>query len=663
MSPAPNAAPAVDDRLRLRRRLLAGSMALTAALIVGRAVQLQGFEGDRWRAEAARQQQTRVPVPARRGGIYDRDGVALALTRETFAVSIAPRELQDRGEAVRRLTRALGLTRAEARRATDPGRAWVVLPGRFSVEQRRGLGDARGLYVERKLERFYPQGDVGREVLGGVSGDGRALGGIEQAMDSLLRGTDGFSVLRRDALGRREASLSLPALPPRDGDDVVLSIDFDLQEIADAALQEQIQATHAAGGDLILTDPRTGEILAAVSKREASRDLSAFIEPYEPGSTLKPFFVAGLLAGGRAALTDRVYAEQGDYVTPEGREIHDVHPYEWLTLRDGLRVSSNIVMAKFTPRLPRAEQYAYLRDFGFGTATGVEYPVESSGVLPRLPRWSPLTPSSLAMGYEVMVTPLQMAMAYGALANGGTLMEPRLVREVRDPEGAAVDRRESRAVRRVIPREVAAALRDVLVEVVADGTATRASLSTFEVAGKTGTSRRNVNGHYESGAYNSSFVGFFPAQAPQLVIYVKLDRPQGDYYGGLTAAPVTRATLQAILAARSPSLDRRALLGTRTQPAEAPALALPTDAAPAAEGREGTYVFLSNELPAAPRAERGPVPVPELAGLALRDGARRLHALGFHVRLQGSGAVRGTVPGAGAVLPRGDTLTLVGQGG
>jgi cell division protein FtsI (penicillin-binding protein 3) len=469
-------------------------------------------------------------------------------------------------------------------------------------------------------------------------------------------------VLHRDAHGRKEASLSLPALPPRDGDDVVLSIDFDLQEIADAALAEQIRVTHAAGGDLVLTDPRTGEILAAVSKRAASHDLSACIEPYEPGSTLKPFFVAGLLAGGRAALTDRVYAEQGEWTSPQGRTIQDVHPYEWLTLRDGLRVSSNIVMAKFSARLPAAEQYGVLRDFGFGTATGVEYPVESSGRLPRPGRWSPLTPSSLAMGYEVSVTPLQMAMAYGALANGGVLMEPRLVREVRGPGGETVDRREPRAVRRVIPAQVASALRDVLVEVVEDGTATRASLSTFEVAGKTGTSRRTgADGRYEAGAYNSSFVGFFPAQAPQLVIYVKLDRPQGDYYGGLTAAPVTRATLQAILAARSPSLDRRALLGARTHPEPAGALAARADA-PAAEGREGTYVFLNDRVPEAPRADAGPVPVPVLAGLALRDGVRRLHALGFHVRLQGGGTVKGTLPGAGALLARGDTLTLLGEG-
>ncbi|MBV9110876.1 MAG: hypothetical protein JO306_15825, partial [Gemmatimonadetes bacterium] len=183
---------AAEDAVMRRRRLgLTGSIALAALLIVGRAVQLQGFEGDRWRAEAEKQQQTRVPVPARRGAIYDRDGVALALTRETFSVSIAPGEVRDRGQVLDFLVRGLGMTKAAARRATDPRQKWVVIPGRFSVEQQRGLGELRGVYVERKLERFYPQGEVGREILGGVSGDGRAMGGIEAAMDSLLRGVDG----------------------------------------------------------------------------------------------------------------------------------------------------------------------------------------------------------------------------------------------------------------------------------------------------------------------------------------------------------------------------------------------------------------------------------------------------------------------------------------
>ncbi|HEU0012037.1 MAG TPA: penicillin-binding transpeptidase domain-containing protein [Longimicrobium sp.] len=658
-----------EERLRARRRLLIVSIGLAAVLVVGRAVQLQGLEGDAWRAKAAEQQQEQVPLPARRGAIYDRDGLPLALTRESFGVAVAPAEVRDRADAVRRLQRVLGLTRAAARRATDPARKWVVLPGRFSAEQRRTLGDLAGIHWERRLERFYPHGDVGRELLGTVSGDGRALGGVEQGMEERLRGRDGYSVLRRDARGRRQASFALPVVEPADGADVYLTIDFDLQEIADEALGDAIRNTQAAGGDMLLLDPRTGEILAAVSKRAGgARGVGAFIEPYEPGSTFKPFFVATLLATGRARLEDRVHGENGTWTSPEGRVHRDVHAYEWLTVRDALRVSSNIGMVKLVPRLSPGQQFGVLRDFGFGTPTGVEYPTESSGRLPRPDRWSKLTAGSLATGYEVSVTPLQLGLAYGALANGGVLMEPRLLREVRDARGRVVERRAPRGVRRAVPREVAAQIRDVLVAVVEDGTATRASLATFEVAGKTGTARRTgAGGRYESGSYTSTFVGFFPARDPQLTILVKLDRPRGEYYGGLTAAPVTRETLQAILAARSPTVDRSTLLRTRLSretggPAPVPAAAFRRADPPPPAGSEGVYVFDSTEGLAGPARPAGAVAVPDLAGLSLREAARRLHERGLRVHVRGGVYVAATHPAAGQAVERGRTVTVMGDG-
>ena len=668
-APAPRPGWDSEQRLRARRRLLLASITAAALLVVGRSVQLQGFQGERWRQAAADQHQARVPLPARRGAIFDRDGVPLALTRETFALSVAPREVRDRDAAVAAMRQRLGLSRAAARRATDPERAWVVLPGRFTAEQRRQAGDLRGFHWERRLDRFYPQGRVGRELLGGVTADGRALGGMEQAMDGVLRGRDGYSVLRRDARGTKEASVALPVVDATDGDDVWLTLDFDLQEIADAALTEAIDSTGAAGGDLLLLDPRTGEVLAAVSKRRGGvRGVGAFIEPYEAGSTLKPFFVSTLLATRRAAMTDRVFGENGTWRDPGTGRVHrDVHAYEWLTLRDALRVSSNIGMVKFVERLTPGQQFAYLRDFGFGTPTGVEYPAESAGRLPRPDGWSRMTAASLATGYEVSVTPLQLALAYGALANGGVLMEPRMVREVRGRAGETVERRAPRQVRRVIPRAVAGQIRGVLTDVVADGTATRASLATFEVAGKTGTARRTgPDGRYEAGAYNATFVGFFPARDPQLVILVRLDRPRGSYYGGTTAAPVTRETLQAILAARSPGLDRRSLLATRLPSApRTPADRAPRRDDPPLNGAEGVYVFVSTDgLPESGAAEDGAaVAVPELAGLAVRDAARRAHALGLRVRLEGGGFVAGTRPAAGQAVARGDTLVLVGEDG
>jgi len=644
----------------VRRGTLLGFYLLFGGLVIGKAVKLQVLEHDRWLVVAADQQREQVELPARRGAIFDRDGVPLALSHETYQVSIAPPELRDPRAAERVLSEGLDLPARAIEDAVRSDRRWVVLSGRYSAEQRRRVGSMRGVYFERHFDRFYPQGDAGREVIGAVTRDGRALGGIEQQFDELLSGEPGFSVLRRDARGGSQSAASLPVVQPRDGSSLHLTIDFDLQEIADAALRHALQETGAAGGDLLIGDPRTGEVLAAVSRRGSrTRSLTAFTEPYEPGSTLKPFLVAMLLTERRARLEDTIYAEKG--VWREGRRtFRDTSPHEWLTLREALRVSSNIAFVKFADRLSRGQQYAYLRDFGFGTPTGVEYPAESSGRLRKPAEWSRLTVGSLAMGYEIMVTPLQMLAAYGALANGGVLMEPYLVREIRSSDGRVVHRREPAPLRRVIPEDVARAVSDVLAEVVDEGTATRASLATFAVAGKTGTSRRTAGaGGYAAGAYTSTFAGYFPAQDPQIVIFVKLDEPQGAYYGGLTAAPVTRETLQGLLAARSAPIDGRTLLATRGTGGNPGSL--PASRSFAADpGREGTYVFLvGDEMPGG-RPQQGAVAtrVPDLAGLSLREAVRSGHRAGLQVRVVGSGAVQRTEPPAGAELSRGEVVTL-----
>src|SRR5690606_16817923 len=234
--------------------------------------------------------------------------------------------------------------------------------------------------------------------------------------------------------GRTLPGAMLRALEPVAGRDVYLTIDYDLQEIAETALAEAVEANRARGGELVMADPRTGEILAAVSRgsENRARNWRGVTVPYEPGSTIKPFTVAALLALGRATLRDSVFGEEGHY---ERLALNDTHEHEWLTLADALRESSNIGVAKLAERLERGEQYLALRSFGFGSPTGVAYPSESGGRLPRTSAWSWSSPSRLSIGYEIAVTPLQMAMAYGALANGGMLLEPRLVREVRSRDG------------------------------------------------------------------------------------------------------------------------------------------------------------------------------------------------------------------------------------
>jgi cell division protein FtsI (penicillin-binding protein 3) len=476
----------------------------------------------------------------------------------------------------------------------------------------------------------------------------------------------------------------VPILEPSPGRDVVLTIDVDLQEIAADALREALATTNAESAEMVIVDPHTGEVLAAVSSARGERRTTwaAATEPYEPGSTIKPFTIAALLSEERATLDDRFHGENGSYRL-NGRTINDVNGHEWLTLREAFLVSSNIVMAKAAARLGNDAQYQRLRDFGFGSPTGIGYPGESAGRLWSIERWSRQSPASLAFGYEIAVTPLQLAMAYAAIANGGVLLEPVLVREVRARDGTVQRTAPHRVVRRVLDSRIAAQVRSLLGEVVERGTGQNAALGEWKVAGKTGTARFAANGRYVPGAYIATFAGFFPADDPQIVFLVKLDRPRGDYYGGLTAAPVTRATLQAALAARGTPLDRSQLAGIEwTGRTESGTSAGQSDAEAGAEAGEASatdgscwtctrFVSASDREAVVLRpavavrdgtAKREAAVVPDVSGEPVRDAVRVLHAAGFSVRLEGSGEVVATEPAAGQQARLGRTVVVRARG-
>ncbi|MDT8367826.1 MAG: penicillin-binding transpeptidase domain-containing protein [Longimicrobiales bacterium] len=648
-------------RFDCRRRILLGAWLLAALTLLARAVEVQVVESSEWRERARMQQQMASAVPAPRGTIYDRDGTPLAVSRERYEVSIDADQLQDRVAVRAALVNLLGFTPRRAGELTDPARDWIVVPGRFEPSVRPGLEGLQGVHLRRELRRDYPYETLMAGILGRVVEE-RGAGGIEQNFEELLTGHPGRSVVARDSHGRPIPGQTVQVEAPRAGGDVHLTIDLDLQEIGHQALTEAITETGARGGDLIVTDPRTGEILAMVSiDGESAGTLSGINTPYEPGSTLKPFTVAALLESGKARLVDEIEIGDGRW-TVNGRTLTDDHADTTrLSLADALRVSSNVGVAKAALVLTPGEQYEALRDFGFGVRTGVPLPGESAGILRRPREWSQPSPQSLAIGYEISVTPLQMAMAYGALANGGRLLEARLVSRVRAPDAPA-RHFPPQVIRKVVHGGVTGQISRVLVDVVDDGTGVEAQLGTISVAGKTGTSRVYGDGGYQKGRYFSSFVGYFPAEAPQLVIFVKLDSPtRGLYYGGATAAPVTRATMEAALAARQSPLDRGELLrlarrapfvprdrATETEPVRFAALDV-------TGGEAGPLSTPGDPVWVGP----GEASVPDVSGLPLRVAVRHLHRLGFRVRVDDGGGGFTTDPEPGRRWAVGDTVRIV----
>lgn len=632
-------------------RLQALQVAITAGLIgvVLRAGQVQVLQGRRYAEEERAQRTERLELDARRGGIYDRNGTAIALTQETYHVGIAPNELRDPTRDAAAIARALHLPAGTV--LDQLRKRYLYYAGPYSAVEVQRIRTLRGVHLEPVLNRFYPSPDFARAVVGRVGSDGHGASGLERNFDSLLAGKAGAAVVLKDRAGREYESPARLIAAPVPGADVVLTLDAELQEIAERGLHEAVRETDAAGGDVVILDPKTGELLAvACERRDGSTPPSAFTDTYEPGSLAKIFAAAALLELDRVHPADRVSGEGGRYKLPGRPVLQDDHPLPTLTLADAIAVSSNIAMAKFAQRLTPREQFAVLREFGLGTPTGVEFPSESPGRL-RLPSdWSGTSQVSLAIGYEVAVTPLQIAAAYGAIANDGVLLVPALVREVRDPSGDVLYRHRTEPVRRVVSPDIARQLRGLLRGVVQRGTGASATLAHFELAAKTGTARRVVHGHYAPNEYTASFAALFPADDPQIVVVVKIDDPDPSkkgYFSATTAAPVTRSLLEQALASRTVTLNEARLVSAPAAPA-----------APLVDD-DGTVPYVVPWPYRPDTAAKGPDHVvPDVSGRPLRAAVLSLHRRGFRVVLRGWGTPDRTVPAAGSTAAAGSIVTL-----
>jgi len=658
-----------------RVTVIHGFFVLFALALVARAAKVQVVDGKEWVSRGKRQHYAASAAAAPRGEILDASGNTLVESRELTRVAVALPEVRDTGLVLRALRRAR-VDAAQVRAAIERRRRWIDLPGLYSQSDIASLSKVSGVHMTPVLQRVYAQSSGIRSIVGSLDGQGNPLDGLELALDAILRGDSGRVSLARDKSGRALDSPDAWTEQPRAGSTVVLTINNTLQEICERELAIAVDSLRADGGDIVVMNPHTGEILALASNRVGHTSFSntALTEPFEPGSTLKPFVAASLMERGRARPSDVVDTHNGK-LELAGRTITDMHKAAQLSLSDVIRFSSNIGIVEFGQRLTTRQKYEMFRDLGFGMPLGVPLPAESPGTLREPKEWSRQTSASILMGYEIAVTPLQLVTAYSAIANGGELLEPHLVKEVRSLDGKVIYRAEPRLVRRVMSGEVARTVQEMLLAVVQEGTATKADLQTFDVAGKSGTARRtSKNSGYTAGNYTASFVGLFPGKDPQYVVLVKLDSPKGKHFaGGDIAAPVTQIVLRAALAARDAALNREDLafsektaVGTTMKevsrdPTEHIDAASydPGDNLRPRDASEGTKSYLM-DLPAsrssapvaiAPRA------VPDVRDLSVREAVRSLHAAGFRVRLS-TGSTTGTSPVAGTLASPGIIVQL-----
>jgi cell division protein FtsI/penicillin-binding protein 2 len=648
-----------------------------ALVIVLRLVDLQTFRGEHYRIQADNQQQGFIVLTPRRGDILDRNLKELAISVRADSVYAQPPKIQDPMAVARRLSPLLGVPTDALFEPLSSQKNFVYLRRGVSLDTSRRVRDLEieGVGTHEDTTRIYPGKDLACHVLGIVGVDHAGLEGVEYLYGKELSGSKTRIDLRVDAK-RNSFYRDTPDAPTR-GNNLVLTLDSTIQHVAQAALAEGVRSTGALNGSAIVMDPRTGEILAMASYPEfdpneyrdftpSQRRNRCILDLYEPGSTFKVITLSALLneslvdpnevidcRAGRARLGHKVYHEAGS-------------SYGFLTVAQVIEKSSNIGTVQLSLRLGEQRMHDYAARFGFGQPTGIDLPGEEAGILRDTSQWSKVSIGAIAIGQEIAVTPLQLVRAVAAVANGGYLVKPLIVKRVVSPSGDTLF--EARSERhRILQASTTATARRILSLVVEEGTGTKAQLRGYSSCGKTGTAQKFIDGHYSSSKYVASFVGFAPADDPALITLVVINEPRGGlYYGGYVAAPVYKQIMERALihlgipqdrpAEVEPDLELVQQRAPGSTPPPAPVESwdsTPTEEAAdtlaAALGREQVEVEGDEHVV----VESGGELLPDFRGLSLRAVARLCARLDIKLKISGSGLAVAQRPEPGRRVSKG----------
>ncbi len=684
---------------------------LLFAAAAARLVQIQLIESGKYQEIAKRQYEARVPLVAERGNIYDRNGNVLVANSDFVSFAADPKIAGDDAAFIaREFSKVTGKPEREyiAKLQSSKRFVWIERHLRPDVAERIPLKKMGGIVKMNEAMRIYHYDELAGQVLGATNIDNVGVSGIEQQFDGVLRGRNGYVIMQKDGLGRKRPSVDYPREEAVNGHDITLTLDLHYQSIADEELKKGVARTHAEAGLVVMMRPHTGEILAManypqvnLNKVQNADALKNRIisDMYEPGSVFKVVTASAALEHGITSLEKKFYGENGkyriEYPGKKFRLINDSHPMRDVTFLEAMAYSSNIVMAKVSDLIGPERLYAQARDFGFGMATGIELPAESNGQLKKTSEWSMASLNSIAYGYEVGVTPLQIVSAYAAVANDGVLMKPYIVQRETDEHGQEVSAGQPQMIRRVNPKPVNDQIKQMLESVVEYGSGTVVKTPGVRIAGKTGTSRKHVNGKYEEGSYNASFVGFFPVEKPEIVCLVILEKPKaGGYYGATASAPVFKAIADRIihnngLIAKTMIAEQRVQTSAPDKEAAA-TVSIPDVSGDDAEEAEaelkrsglaakviGTGDAVVRQYPpAGKKVERGSIvqlmmneseqavvsgaqAVPDLRGMSIRRAVNKLAAEQWGVTIVGSGVVTGQFPSPGTPVKQRTTVTII----
>jgi cell division protein FtsI/penicillin-binding protein 2 len=520
-------------------------------VILTKLVNVQIIDSEKYRIAARKQYENKIVLAPYRGLIYDRNMNVLVSNSYEYSFAADPNMVDKPDEVAEILSKTFGKSKEEyLSKLTSQNTSFIYLERKVDASRLNGLDSMKysGIIVLKEPKRVYNYGSLASQILGFTNQENKGQTGIELSMETELTGKEGFVIMQRDGRGNNRPSLEFPRKDPENGNNIVLTLDMNIQRFAEEELEEGVKSHNADGGKVVVLSVKTGEVLAMssyptfdpnkISESDTSGMKNAVISDiYEPGSTFKLITAAATL---EEKIEDRnSIIETGNVSEVKGLNITDVHGASSMTFQQIIEESSNIGFSNISIKLGSERFYKYARDFGFGIYNGVELPGENKGFLKRPIDFSSVSLPYMSIGYEVLVNALQISNAYSSIANNGMMMKTFIVKKEFSNDNSTIFESRPTPVRQVVSEKTAKTLTSLLTGVVERGTGTDAKVEGVSIAGKTGTAQRLINGEYSSSSHNSSFVGYFPADNPQILITVILNNPKsGEYYGGKVAAPV-----------------------------------------------------------------------------------------------------------------------------
>ncbi len=671
--------------------------ALLFIVILYKLFTIQVVESGKYRLAAKKQYESKILLKPSRGIVFDRKMNALVSNINMYSFAADPNMVDNKDSVAQIFSGIFGKDKSYyLDKLNTRNTSFIWLERRIDPKYEPQVKDLNltGVIKLNEPNRVFNYDKLSSRIVGLTNIDNTGLSGIELELNDMLSGREGYVVMQKDGLGRKRPAVEFPRQEPIDGNNVILTIDMNIQKIVEEELEAGVDANSSLGGKVIVMNVKTGEILAmnSISLDGSSQDrITEITDLYEPGSTFKIVTAAASLEESLLGKYDVINTYGGEYMN-----IKDAHKFSSLTFQQVIEQSSNVGTIQIANRLGRERFYKYARDFGFGITAGLDLPGEMKGRLKKPVEFSPVSLNYMAIGYEVLVTSLQMANAYACVANGGMMMKPFVIKKILAPDGTLIKEYQPTEIRNVISKNTAKILTELFVGVVERGTGKDAMIENIKIAGKTGTSQKMVEGKYSKSKYTSSFIGYFPAENPQMVVAVIIDAPgAGEYYGGKVSAPIFRKIAERIInltglheysqpensanfvmtSATLNTDDKGSLNLVNFDISDAIKFLDENQIPYEVSGSRKNAVVISQEQVSGDKGEKilklvtsqslnhvstkdNTAKMPDLRGLSLRKCLKVLSGLGVDYKLSGSGKVFSQSPDAGTLLGKNQTIVI-----